>query len=138
MNALVISNQQTALTVNRVPVIDRVYVEPSRDHNELIDRIREASASIRDIMLFLKVMRKHLIKSDMPTIEYALARAYYREGRSLTVRQVSLLGTTSALKTSVEQVRNHMRFLGIALGDTMSNLDASRILCRLNEPEIAG
>ena len=75
-------------------------------------------------------------KKDLPVVEYALARAYYREGRPLTVRQVSLLGTTRALKTSEEQVRSHMHFLGIELREIMSNLDASRILCRLNEPEL--
>lgn len=129
---------KTALTVSTVPTIEKVYVKPARDGSELIDRIREASASIADIGVFLKVLGPKLDKKqDLPVVEYALARAYHREGRSLTVRQVAVLGTTRALKTTEEQVRNHMRFLGIKLGDVMSNMDATRILCRLNEPELA-
>jgi hypothetical protein len=127
---------QNALVKKTAPTIARVYVKPAHDGAEIIDRIREASASIADISRFVRVLGPQLDKKqDLPVVEYALARAYYREGRSLSVRQVSLLGTSTHLKTSVEQVYKHMKFLGIAIGEVMTNADASRILCRLNEPD---
>ena len=126
-----------ALTVTSVKTLDRVVVKPSRNGAEIVDRIREASASVADIARFLKVLGPKLDKEqDLPVVEYALARAYYREGRSLTVRQVAVLGTSTALKTTEKQVLSHMRFLGIAIDNAMSNLDASRILCRLKEAEL--
>lgn len=127
----------TALVTYAAPKSCAVSVKPARSGAEIIERIRDASASIADITMFLVRLGPKLDKKqDLPVVEYALARAYYREGRSLSVRQVALLGTTTQLKTSVAQVQNHMRYLGIAAGEVMSNLDASRILCRLNEPDL--
>ena len=138
MSTAIVTTSSHALTVTTVAQIERVFVKPARDGAEIIDRIRDASASVADIGRFLKVLGAKLDKkTDLPVVEYALARAYYREGRNLTVRQVALLATSSALKTTEKQIRAHMRFLGVMVADFMSNDDASRILCRITEPDFA-
>lgn len=126
--ALIVANSSTALTVTTVKSIDRVTVKRARTKSEIIDRIRDASACIADIRLFLHDLGSILDKSDLAVVEYALARAYYREGRSLTVRQVALLAGQS-----VKQILNHIKMCGFQVRDMMSNDDASRIMSRVME-----
>lgn len=113
----------TALTVNYVPTIERTYVKPARDGAEIIDRVRDASASVADVGRFLRVLGSRLDKSDLLVVEYALARARYREGYDLTVRQLALLA-----EMSIEKVRKYLRRLQIAAGDKVTNMQASTML----------
>jgi hypothetical protein len=126
--ALTVTTAQTALTVNTVARIDRVFVKRARTRSEIVDRIRDASAAVADIALFLRDLGPVLDKTDLQVVEYALARAYYREGRSLTVRQVALLAGQS-----VKQILNHIKMLGLTAREAISNDDASRIMCRVME-----
>lgn len=126
--ALTIVNSSTALTVNTIKSADRVIVQRARSKSEVIDRIREASACVADIRWFLNDLGHALSKSDLAVVEYALARAYYREGRFLTVRQVAILAGQS-----IKQILNHIKMLGLQVRDTMSNDDASRVMCRVME-----
>lgn len=108
-------------------VIDTISIPNARTLDELFGAIREAAATTTDIARFLKKLGKHLTKSDLKVVEYALARAYYREHRRMTVRQVALVA-----HQRVDQILNHMRFLRIDLGsETMTNDQASRIMSRL-------
>lgn len=126
--ALTVTNSSTALTVTTVKSIDRVIVKRARSKSEIIDRIRDASACVADIRWFLNDLGHALNKSDLAVVEYALARAYYREGRFLTVRQVAILAGQS-----IKQILNHVAMLGLQVRDSMSNDDASRIMCRVME-----
>lgn len=118
-------------------VIEKIEIRNSQSIEELFERVQEGSATTYDIRVMLLRVGKHLTASELRTVEYALARARHREGYPLTVRQIALLGTTSALRTTEKQVRKHMQFLGVKLSDMVSNLDANRILCRLPEPDLA-
>jgi CRISPR/Cas system-associated endonuclease Cas1 len=118
----------TALTATQITPMQRVFVKRARSKSEVIDRIRDASACVADIRWFIADLGHALSKPDLRVVEYALARAYYREGRSLTVRQIALLANQS-----VKQILNHIKMCGLQLRDAMSNDDASRILCRAVE-----
>lgn len=117
-----------ALTVNTAPSIQKVYVKRARSRSEIIDRIRDASACIDDIRLFLKDLGPSLDKTDLQVVEYALARAYYREGRPLTVRQIAILSNQS-----MKQILNHIQMLGMQIREVLSNNEASRVMCRVME-----
>lgn len=123
-NALTVTNATaTALTVNDVPVIERVYVTPSRNGHEIIDRIREASASVSDIGLFLKVLGPKLNATDLKVVDYALARARYRENLDLSLHHVAVLADMS-----IDKVRKYYKRLQVQVRDRVSNRDVSRLL----------
>ena len=125
---IVTAPTSTALVLNRVIHTDRVTVKRARSKSEIIDRIRDASACISDIRLFLSELGPVLNKSDLNVVEYALARAYYREGRPLTVRQVALLAGQS-----IKQILNHIKMCGIQVRDMLTNDEASRVMSRVME-----
>jgi hypothetical protein len=86
------------ITVYKAPVTTTVYVQPARNGAEIIDRIRDASASVADIRRFLRVLGDKLTRDDFPVVSYALARARYREGGNLDIQQLALLCELSVAK----------------------------------------
>lgn len=130
-NALTVVSVNALAHVSVKPFIDTVKVPRARTPGELIERIRYASASVADIALFLKRLGSKLDKTDLQVVEYALARAYYREMRPMTVRQIAV-----ASRQTVKQILNHMKWLNIQVRDVLTNDEASRIMSRLMEEEM--
>lgn len=129
--ALTIVSVNAISTVTIKPFTDSVKIAPARTPGELIERIRYASASIADISLFLRRLGSKLDKTDLRVVEYALARAYYREMRPMTVRQIAV-----ASRQTTKQILNHMKWLGIQARDVLTNDEASRVFSRLMEEEM--
>lgn len=100
--------------------------------NRTLDTIRQdiedACASSRMIGIYLQHRGDKLSKVELRMVEYALARAYMREEKRLTLSMVALLA-----QQSMAQIKSHIAYLGLKIDNTMSTNDASRILCRLME-----
>ena len=115
----------TALATVEYGQIETIQIPNSRNFDELIQRIGEASATTHDVRVFLKKLGKQLDKRELRMVEYALARANYRENRTVSLREVSLLASQS-----IAQVTNHLLQLGISMKERFSADEATRVLCR--------
>lgn len=107
-------------------MIETITLPNARSLNELFEVIAEGSATTTDILRFVRKLGDHLTKDEWAMVEYATARAFHRENRPLSVRQVVLLTSMTA-----KMVINHMRQLKIQLvDDLMSANDATRVMFR--------
>lgn len=93
---------------------------------EVIERVREASATTADIQRFLRAVGEHLTPADMRVVEYALARACHRENRDLTIKQLALLA-----ETTVERVLHHLKMLEIPFAHRVTCDEATRVMLRI-------
>ena len=114
---------QTAITVQIVPTIERVYVKPARNRLEIVSRIRESSACLSDIASFLRTYDPNRDLIDLKTVNYAMARARYRENMSLSVEHVAIL-----TEMSVKKVRKYYDRLCIQIGERITNNQASALM----------
>lgn len=113
-----------------VPVNDRVQVRDAKTGAEIIERIRDASASVHDIGVFLRRLGPKLDKSDLRVVEYALARARFREGYALTVRQLQIL-----CETDLKSVTHYLRklFPNFSFASMVSQEQACAVMTNIVE-----
>ena len=126
MSTAIVTTSSHALTVTTVAPLERVFIKSEVNPVTLKQRIREASASVADVGVYLRKFGASLKAQDLRVAEYALARARYRENLDVTLRQLSLLA-----EQSVEQIANHMRMIGMSARSVFSSNDATRIMCRV-------
>lgn len=113
-----------------VPVNDRVQVRDAKTGAEIIERIRDASASVHDIGVFLRRLGPKLDKNDLRVVEYALARARFREGYALTIRQLQIL-----CETDLKSITHYLRklFPNFSFASMVSQEQACAVMTNIVE-----
>lgn len=124
MNALTTISRNALATVE-TGEFEMITIKNSRSLDELFERVAEASATTRDCYLLIKRVGKHLTKKELHMVEYALARAKYRENRDLTLRECALLA-----QQTVAQVQHSLRYLGHQVTEYLSADLATRVMMR--------
>lgn len=102
-------------------------VNRARSKNEIIDRIRNATAAVADIYLFLRELGHVLDKSDLRVVQYALARGLYREGKPMSLSSVSVLARMSEKKC----LEYYRRLQISVVPERVSNQQVSSLLTAL-------
>lgn len=127
MNTLVnVARNAVATYEAPTAVVELITIKNAVTLDELFERVAEASATSTDIARLMKRVGHALTKQELAMVEYAKARADYREGRPVTVKQLMLLGSMS-----VQQIAQHMKMLGMrTVSAYFSNEDATRIMMR--------
>lgn len=124
MNALATITRNALATVETA-AIETITISNARSQDERFKRVAEASASTYDCYLLIRHVGKHLTKKELHMVEYALARAKYRENRDLTLRECALLA-----QQTVAQVQHSLRYLGHQVTEYLSADLATRVMMR--------
>ena len=114
------------ITTYTAPVVlsQITHTAPARSGAEIIDRVRTATASVSEIRLFMQRLGPNLDKNDLQVVGYALARARYRAGDTLSIEQLAMLG-----EVTLENAKCYLRkFNASADLERISQMDVNRVL----------
>jgi hypothetical protein len=96
----------------------------ARSGAEIIDRVVTATATVEEIRLFMSNLGDKLTTEEVTMAQYAGARALYRAGESLNIRQLALLAEVS-VKSAQHYLKRANR---VARMNCIANTDVSRVL----------
>jgi hypothetical protein len=118
--------QITTYTAKNDALFDVVTLQNASNINQLFERVLTASATTRDVALFVARIGDKLTRSELKTVAYANARARYRENRDLSLDDLIMLAHVSR-----KQVMQHLRMLRLAAQERFTANEVSRVLCRI-------